>query len=74
MRQAHAPIVPKVRSADAAALAPADKVSHPKFGVGTVVNVTTKGEDALVTVAFAPPHGIKTLSLQYAPLVPVNGQ
>ncbi len=74
MRQAHAPIVPKVRSADAAALAPADKVSHPKFGVGTVVNVTTKGEDTLVTVAFAPPHGIKTLSLQYAPLVPVNGQ
>lgn len=47
---------------------PADKVSHPKFGEGTVVNVNKKGDDLLVTVAFAAPHGIKTLSLLYAPL------
>lgn len=47
---------------------PADKVRHPKFGEGTVVSVNKKGDDTQVTVAFAAPHGIKTLSLLYAPL------
>jgi len=63
-----APAVPKP-TASSPGFAPADKVVHPKFGVGTVVNVSTKIDDGYVTVAFAPPHGIKTLSLQYAPLV-----
>jgi len=62
----------KSRPADTAALTLADKVSHPKFGVGTVVNITAKGEDTLVTVAFAPPYGIKVLSLQYAALTVVR--
>lgn len=67
-RQPHAPAAAKAKPSDPQAFTPAGKVSHPKFGVGTVVNVTNKGDDTLVTIAFAPPHGIKTLSLQYAPL------
>ena len=67
-RQPHAPVVAKAKPSDPKAFAPAGKVSHPKFGVGTVVNVTDKEDDTLVTIAFAPPYGIKTLSLQYAPL------
>ncbi|MDP3486541.1 MAG: ATP-dependent DNA helicase PcrA, partial [Bacillota bacterium] len=47
---------------------PADKVKHPKFGEGTVVNVVKKGDDTQVTIAFTAPHGIKTLSLLYAPI------
>ena len=47
---------------------PADKVKHPKFGEGTVVSVVSKGDDTQVTIAFTAPHGIKTLSLLYAPI------
>ena len=67
-RQPVSQAAPQTKSAQVANLAPADKVSHPKFGVGTVVNVINKGDDILVTIAFAPPHGVKTVSLQYAPL------
>jgi len=51
---------------------PADRVMHPKFGEGTVVSVMKKGEDTQVTIAFMPPHGIKTLSLLYAPLQKIS--
>jgi DNA helicase-2/ATP-dependent DNA helicase PcrA len=47
---------------------PADKVTHPKFGEGTVVSVSTATGSVQVTVAFLPPHGIRTLALEYAPL------
>jgi len=47
-----------------------DRVRHRAWGVGTVIQVSGQGEDALVTVAF-PDRGIKTLSLLYAPLVKV---
>jgi DNA helicase-2/ATP-dependent DNA helicase PcrA len=63
-----APAVQKAKPSDTQTFAPADKVSHPKFGVGTVVKVTAEDGDTFVTVAFSPPHGIKTLSLQYTPL------
>ncbi|HSL93100.1 MAG TPA: DNA helicase PcrA [Bacillota bacterium] len=48
--------------------APADRVIHPKFGEGTVVSVSTATGNVQVTVAFLPPHGIRTLALEYAPL------
>lgn len=67
-RLPHAPVVPKAKPLDTQTFAPADKVSHPKFGVGTVVKVTAEDGDTFVTVAFSPPHGIKTFSLQYTPL------
>lgn len=48
-------------------LRPGDRVTHSKWGLGTVVNITGSGEDTRVTVAF-PGAGIKTLLLSYAPL------
>lgn len=48
-------------------LQPGDRVTHRKWGAGTVVNVAGSGEDTRVTVAF-PGAGIKTLLLSYAPL------
>lgn len=63
-----APVVlPKTEQA-AVDFAPADKVLHPKFGEGTVVSVSTIAGSVQVTVAFLPPHGIRTLALEYAPL------
>ncbi|MEW6572013.1 MAG: UvrD-helicase domain-containing protein [Bacillota bacterium] len=48
-------------------LQPGDRVTHRKWGAGTVVSVAGSGEDTRVTVAF-PGAGIKTLLLSYAPL------
>ncbi|MEW6172038.1 MAG: UvrD-helicase domain-containing protein [Bacillota bacterium] len=48
-------------------LEPGDRVAHKKWGVGTVMAVEGRGEDARVTIMF-PGSGIKTLLLCYAPL------
>lgn len=42
------------------------KVSHAKFGVGTIINVTNAG--AVVEIAFEGGYGIKKLSAALAPL------
>ena len=47
-----------------------DKVKHPKFGIGTVIEVKGTGASAMVTVAFQG-FGIKQLSLSIAPLTKV---
>ena len=47
-----------------------DKVRHSKWGEGTVVMVTDKGNDVELKVAF-PAEGIKTLMTKYAPLVKI---
>ena len=44
-----------------------DKVSHPVFGTGTVVNVAKTAGDTVVTVAFEG-QGVKRLALSFAPL------
>lgn len=44
-----------------------DKVQHTKFGLGVVVKVEGKGEDAALSIAF-PGQGIKVLIQKYAPL------
>lgn len=44
-----------------------DKVSHPVFGTGTVVNVAKTTSDTVVTVAFEG-QGVKRLALSFAPL------
>jgi DNA helicase-2/ATP-dependent DNA helicase PcrA len=45
-----------------------DKVVHAAFGTGTVVSITPSNEDALVTVAFPAPTGIKKLMASFARL------
>lgn len=43
------------------------KVSHVKFGVGTIINVTGEGKNIIANVAF-PGVGVKSLSVAYAPM------
>ena len=51
-------------------LAAGDKVKHPKWGVGTVVEVRGQGEKQEVKIAF-PGNGIRQLMTKYAPLVKI---
>jgi DNA helicase-2/ATP-dependent DNA helicase PcrA len=46
---------------------PGDHVQHPSFGGGTVVAVSGKGQEAILTVAF-PRQGVKQLMVAYAPV------
>lgn len=48
-----------------------DKVSHKKWGVGTVVKVNGTGEDAELDIAF-PEQGIKRLLAAFAPIKRVD--
>jgi DNA helicase-2/ATP-dependent DNA helicase PcrA len=48
-------------------LKPGDKVRHPKWGEGTVVEAVGAGGDGLLTINF-PNVGQKMLMLKYAPL------
>ncbi len=48
-------------------LSPGDKVRHPKWGEGTVVNTVGAGGDGLLTINF-PNVGQKMVMLKYAPL------
>jgi DNA helicase-2/ATP-dependent DNA helicase PcrA len=43
------------------------RVSHPKYGTGTVLRCEGDGEDAKITVSF-PRHGVKKLIEKYATL------
>ena len=45
-----------------------DKVSHKKWGEGTVVKVVGDGEDTELDIAFPAPTGIKRLLAQFAPI------
>lgn len=45
-----------------------DKVSHKKWGEGTVVKVVGEGEDTELDIAFPAPTGIKRLLAQFAPI------
>ncbi|MBS9335724.1 DNA helicase PcrA [Fructobacillus papyrifericola] len=48
-----------------------DKVSHKKWGIGTVVSVTGSSEDQELKVAF-PEDGIKQLLAAFAPITKAN--
>jgi DNA helicase II / ATP-dependent DNA helicase PcrA len=50
------------------ALAPGDKVTHDKFGLGTVISVDGAGERAEAKIDFGADYGVKHLVLRYAPL------
>ncbi|MFC0216167.1 DNA helicase PcrA [Paenibacillus chartarius] len=45
-----------------------DKVSHGKWGVGTVVAVKGSGDDTELQIAFPAPTGVKRLLAKFAPL------
>ena len=49
-----------------------DKVSHKKWGIGTVVSVKGSGEEMELTVAFPAPTGIKKLLAKLAPITKVT--
>jgi DNA helicase-2/ATP-dependent DNA helicase PcrA len=50
------------------ALSPGDKVTHDKFGLGTVASVDGAGERAEAKIDFGADYGVKHLVLRYAPL------
>jgi DNA helicase-2/ATP-dependent DNA helicase PcrA len=58
---------PRREVARAAPFETGDSVRHPSFGEGTVIQVTQRGKDWDVTVAFKG-RGIKTLALSFAKL------
>lgn len=45
-----------------------DKVSHRKWGIGTVVTIKGSGDSMELTIAFPAPTGLKKLLAAYAPL------
>ncbi|HEX3044451.1 MAG TPA: DNA helicase PcrA, partial [Bacillota bacterium] len=59
------------RTSDLELIQPGTKVSHPKWGIGTVITKEGTGADAQVKVAF-PGLGIKSLILAYANLEKVD--
>ncbi|TXK71741.1 DNA helicase PcrA [Paenibacillus sp. N3.4] len=48
-----------------------DKVSHGKWGVGTVVSVKGSGDDTELQIAFPAPVGLKRLLAKFAPITKV---
>ncbi|MBO0821904.1 MAG: ATP-binding domain-containing protein, partial [Nocardiopsaceae bacterium] len=50
------------------ALAPGDRVTHDKFGLGTVVSANGSGDNAEAKIDFGGDYGLKHLVLRYAPL------
>jgi DNA helicase-2/ATP-dependent DNA helicase PcrA len=50
------------------ALAPGDRVTHDKFGLGAVVSTDGFGDNAEAKIDFGGEYGVKHLVLRYAPL------
>jgi DNA helicase-2/ATP-dependent DNA helicase PcrA len=49
-------------------LGPGDRVTHDKFGLGTVVSADGHGDDAEAKIDFGGQYGVKHLVLRYAPI------
>ncbi|MBP2001734.1 DNA helicase-2/ATP-dependent DNA helicase PcrA [Paenibacillus shirakamiensis] len=49
-----------------------DKVSHAKWGIGTVVSVKGTGNDTQLQIAFPAPIGLKPLLASFAPITKVE--
>ncbi|GIP28633.1 DNA helicase [Paenibacillus sp. J23TS9] len=58
--------------ADLTALKAGDKVSHGKWGTGTVVSVKGSGNDTELQIAFPAPVGVKRLLAGFAPITKVE--
>ena len=68
MQQAvHGSFVPQTAPGAVANFAPGDKVSHKKWGVGTVVSVKVTRDGQEVKVAFAG-EGVRSILTKYAVL------
>ncbi len=67
-RAAQRPGVASPGNRQVPALAPGDKVTHDKFGLGTVVSVDGAGDRAEAKIDFGADYGVKHLVLRYAPL------
>jgi DNA helicase-2/ATP-dependent DNA helicase PcrA len=50
------------------ALRPGDRVTHDKFGLGTVMSADGQGDDAEAKIDFGGQYGVKHLVLRYAPI------
>ena len=50
------------------ALTPGDRVTHDKFGLGTVMMVEGADDRAEAKIDFGGDYGVKHLVLRYAPL------
>jgi DNA helicase-2/ATP-dependent DNA helicase PcrA len=68
VKQPLAPIPAGDRSTDYSG---GDKVSHNKWGTGTVVSVKGSGDDTELQIAFPAPVGIKRLLARFAPITKV---
>ena len=67
-RMATRPGVTTVGNRAVPALAPGDRVTHDKFGLGTVVSADGYGDQAEAKIDFGGEYGVKHLVLRYAPL------
>jgi DNA helicase-2/ATP-dependent DNA helicase PcrA len=67
-RMASRPGVTSVGNRAVPALAPGDRVTHDKFGLGTVVSADGYGDQAEAKIDFGGEYGVKHLVLRYAPL------
>jgi DNA helicase-2/ATP-dependent DNA helicase PcrA len=67
-RMATRPGVTAVGNRAVPALAPGDRVTHDKFGLGTVVSADGYGDQAEAKIDFGGEYGVKHLVLRYAPL------
>ena len=48
-----------------------DKVSHAKWGIGTIVSLRGEGDDQELQIAFPAPTGLKKLLAKFAPITKV---
>jgi DNA helicase-2/ATP-dependent DNA helicase PcrA len=67
-RLASRPGVNTVGNRTVPVLAPGDRVTHDKFGLGTVVSADGYGDQAEAKIDFGGDYGVKHLVLRYAPL------
>jgi len=67
-RMASRPGVTTVGNRAVPALVPGDRVTHDKFGLGTVVSADGYGDQAEAKIDFGGEYGVKHLVLRYAPL------
>ncbi|MCL2585149.1 MAG: DNA helicase PcrA [Streptosporangiales bacterium] len=67
-RAASRPTASGVGNRPVPSLAPGDKVTHDKYGLGTVVSADGSGERAQAKIDFGGDYGVKQLVLSFAPI------
>jgi DNA helicase-2/ATP-dependent DNA helicase PcrA len=67
-RMASRPGTSAVGNRSVPVLTPGDRVTHDKFGLGTVISTDGYGDSAEAKIDFGGSYGVKHLVLRYAPL------